>query len=62
MHQADELMSPKALSEYLGIPLGTIYQWRYRGLGPPVHRVGRHLRYRFSDVEGWLDTKQEASR
>ncbi|MCH7586030.1 MAG: helix-turn-helix domain-containing protein, partial [Acidobacteria bacterium] len=35
----------------------TIYTWRYLGTGPPGFRVGRHLRYRQSDLERWI-TKQ----
>lgn len=48
-------MSPGELADYLSIPVGSIYQWRYRGGGPPGIKVGRHLRYRVRDVESWLD-------
>ncbi|KIF79111.1 DNA-binding protein [Streptomyces sp. 150FB] len=37
----------------------TLYQWKYRGIGPNVHKVGRHLRYRWQDVDAWLE-KQSA--
>jgi len=29
----------------------TLYTWRYKRVGPRGHRVGRHLRYRWEDVE-----------
>lgn len=58
----DEYLSPQELSELLGIPLGTIYQWNYRDSGPPRIKVGRHIRYRRSEVEAWADSnRQKAS-
>jgi len=53
------LASAKEVSAYLGVPLSTIYQWRYRGVGPRAVKVGRHLRYRWADVERWLDEQAE---
>lgn len=39
----------------LGVPVKTLYQWRYKGVGPAGMRVGRHLRYRAADLELWID-------
>ncbi len=50
----EELLSPRELADYLGVPPRTIDDWRYRGLGPPSLRVGKHVRYRSADVERWL--------
>jgi excisionase family DNA binding protein len=47
------------LSEFIDIPPRTIYNWRLRGEGPPAYRVGRHLRFRKSDVEAWLSTVRD---
>lgn len=33
----------------LGVPVKTLYQWRYKGVGPAGVRVGRHLRYRAAE-------------
>jgi hypothetical protein len=41
------------------VPVKSLYQWRYQGHGPRAHRVGRHLRYRWEDVEAWLATTAE---
>ena len=56
---SDRLLSPDELSEYLGIPVQTIYQWRHRGLGPRGHRIGRHVRFRWADVQEWLATRAD---
>jgi excisionase family DNA binding protein len=49
------------LAEYLGIPKKTIYGWRLRGEGPSAYRVGKHLRYRRSDVDDWLAERRQVS-
>jgi excisionase family DNA binding protein len=51
------LLSPEELASYLGVPLATVYRWRSCREGPPGMRVGRHVRYRLRDVEGWLDER-----
>ena len=51
------LASPKELSEFLGVPVDTLYQWNHRGTGPKAHKVGRHLRYRWQEVDAWLDAQ-----
>jgi len=48
------LWTPQDVAEFLGVPVGTLYQWRSRGIGPPAHRVGRHLRYEPDAVRAWL--------
>lgn len=48
------------VSRYLGVPVATLWAWRYRGTGPRAYRVGRHLRYRWEDVERYLN--DQASR
>ena len=52
---ACRLVTIEELSEFLQVPVKTLYDWRHRGLGPPGLRVGRHVRYRQADVDAWLD-------
>jgi excisionase family DNA binding protein len=59
---AREFMSPEDLAEYLGVPLPSVYAWRYKGTGPPAYRVGRHVRYRVEDVAAWLDDRADPPR
>ncbi|MEU7903002.1 helix-turn-helix domain-containing protein [Actinoplanes sp. NPDC049118] len=49
-----DLWSISRTSQYLGIPVGTLYQWRHRRIGPPARKVGRHLRYDPADVYAWF--------
>ena len=59
MKRLDELLSPQDLASYLDVPLTTVYGWRHRGLGPAGFRVGRHVRYRRTDVEEWISAQLE---
>jgi predicted DNA-binding transcriptional regulator AlpA len=51
----DRLWSARDTAAYLGVPVGTLYQWRCRGEGPRSYRVGRWLRYDPAEVRQWLD-------
>jgi len=51
----DRLWSVLQTSDYLGIPVGTLYQWRHRGQGPRAFKVGRWLRYDPAEVRRWLE-------
>lgn len=53
--EIDRLWSVTDVSEYLGIPVSTLHQWRYHGTGPDAYRVGKHLRYNPAVVRGWLE-------
>ncbi|HYJ56061.1 MAG TPA: helix-turn-helix domain-containing protein [Mycobacterium sp.] len=50
----DRLWSVRDVSEYLGIPVQTLYAWRSAATGPPGRLVGRRLRYRPQDVRDWV--------
>ncbi|MDF9877479.1 helix-turn-helix transcriptional regulator [Cellulosimicrobium cellulans] len=56
---APRLIDPGQLAEQLGVPVKTIYIWRTRGKGPRGIRVGKHLRYRQSDIDAWLDSQAD---
>jgi excisionase family DNA binding protein len=55
------LLSIAALAAYLGVPQATIYWWRSRGDGPPGFRLGKHLRFRQSEIEAWLETRRDST-
>ena len=52
--QPERLMTVGDLSTLLQVPPATIYAWRYKGIGPIGLRVGKHLRFRPSDVRTWI--------
>jgi predicted DNA-binding transcriptional regulator AlpA len=52
------LASRTEVAGHLNVPEATLAQWAYKRIGPRYIRVGRHVRYRWSDVEAWLDEQQ----
>jgi predicted DNA-binding transcriptional regulator AlpA len=55
------MLSPLDLAGVCAVPLSTVYEWNYKGTGPPVIRLGKHVRYREADVERWLAERLKAS-
>jgi excisionase family DNA binding protein len=51
------VMTIEEVADFLRLPVRTLYHWRQTGDGPQPRKVGRHLRYRRSDVEAWLDAQ-----
>ncbi len=60
MKPRDQLLTVEELADYLGVPVATLYQWRYRREGPPGFRVGRYIRYRQTDVEAWIERQLDS--
>ncbi len=50
------MLSTDEVARLLVVPVTTLYTWRYKGTGPKAFKVGKHLRYRLSDVIEWLET------
>jgi predicted DNA-binding transcriptional regulator AlpA len=50
----DRLWTFQDVSAFLGVPIGTLYQWRTRGEGPPAFKVGGHVRFDPDRVRAWL--------
>jgi excisionase family DNA binding protein len=62
MTPRDRLLTVNDLAAYLGVPATTLYQWRYRREGPRGFRVGRHIRYQWTDVAEWIENQKKADR
>jgi len=58
----EPVLTTSELAEYLGVNVQAIYDLRNDGRGPSGFRVGREIRYRVSDVLGWLDGLHESAR
>lgn len=56
-----EFMTTKQVSEFLGVPEGTLRYYRLTGTGPASFKLGgRRVVYRRSEVDRWV-AEQEAS-
>jgi len=47
------------LSEFLTVPVKTLYVWRTKDYGPAGIRVGRYIRYDPEDVYAWVASQKQ---
>ena len=55
----DRWLSRQELADRLGLPVKTLAQWASKGTGPRYARMGRHVRYRVSDIVEWEAAQME---
>jgi hypothetical protein len=60
--QRDGLITAAELAAFLSVPVKTLRQWRYLGVGRAALRIGRHLRYRPTEIRRWLDEDCRSGR
>jgi excisionase family DNA binding protein len=53
----ERLLTIQELSDYLGVPVKTLYAWRAQRTGPRAVTVGRALRYPESAIVAWLEAQ-----
>lgn len=53
----DRLLSPNEASEYLGVALSTLNNWRVLRTGPSFTKAGRLIRYRESSLAAYLTAR-----
>lgn len=51
----EQLLTPKQVSEAIGITEGALANQRTLGTGAPFVKVGKLVRYRPADVQTWID-------
>ena len=58
----DEWIGIEQLAKELGVPVRTIYAWRTKRTGPRGATFGKHVRFRRSDVEQWIEAQSDPLR
>ena len=60
-HLDKEFLTINDLCELLSVTPKTVASWRYRGVGPSSYKAGKHVRYKRSDVEAWMEESRTES-
>ncbi len=55
------LLSVKELAPALNISVVTLNKMRCQGDGPPYFTIGRSVRYRWGEVQAWLEAQKRTS-
>lgn len=50
-------LSPAELANREGVSIETVYAWNKTGGGPLYMRIGKHVRYRLTDIEAWEQSR-----
>jgi len=53
------LVSLDDVADHLDVSAATLERWRVAGDGPPWTTRGGAVRYRWSDVDAWVDSQEE---
>lgn len=56
------LLTPPEVAEILGVTIGTLKHWAYKGRGPRYVKVGSLRRYHEHDVAAWIASLDEPKR
>jgi excisionase family DNA binding protein len=54
---SERLLTARELADYLGFAPDTIVDWAEAGV-LPAFKIGGRLRFRLSEVEGWLEGRR----
>jgi len=55
------LIDAKKAAERLNLRPNCLAQWRMKGIGPPFHRLGRHIRYDEDELEAYIRASRVAT-
>jgi excisionase family DNA binding protein len=55
-------LNTQQVADWLGVPKSTVDHWRAAGTGPNFCRLGKHVRYRESDVLAWAEENRHETR
>jgi predicted DNA-binding transcriptional regulator AlpA len=61
MTARQKLATTEEVAEYLGKAVKTLWNWHSMNTGPRASKVGGHLRYKWADVEQWVDQQSRAA-
>jgi hypothetical protein len=56
------LATSQEVADYCGLAEGSLRRFRIEGRGPRYVKVGGRIRYRWTDVEAWLDEHEQVPR
>ncbi len=56
--RAHELGTRKEVAKYLGKSPQTLAIWAMKGIGPKYFKVNGTCRYRWSDVDAWIEAQE----
>ena len=60
--QLQPLLTPEQVSETLQIPINTLKQWRFQKKGPRYFKLGKAVRYSFTDIADYIAANENLNK
>ena len=57
---SDKWIDLETAAEYLGIRPGTLREWIRKGKGVPGHKIGKHWKFKVSELDEWVKSGESA--
>lgn len=54
-YESDSLLTSQEAADYFKHSRRTLEKWRLQGIGPTFIKTGRLVRYRFRDIQAWIE-------
>lgn len=54
-----ELLTLTEAAALLRAPVATLRWWRHNGIGPHSFKIGRHVMYRQTDLNAWIEAQHQ---
>jgi excisionase family DNA binding protein len=54
----EKTLSRADAAEYLGVSVSTLARWASNNEGPPYYLLGAKARYRYSDLDEFIESKR----
>ena len=58
----DPLASVEELADFCFVSTATVHQWLYKGTAPKSYKIGKHRRFRWSDIYAWLEDRADGPK
>jgi hypothetical protein len=56
-HEIAPLLDPNETGRILDLTVGSLANWRHKGIGPKFIRVGGRIKYRREDLASWIEQR-----
>lgn len=56
---SERLLTNDEVADRLNLPHSTLRYYRMKGTGPKAVKLGKSVRYRWSDIEDWLKENED---
>lgn len=55
--EVEVYLDTREVAKTINVPESTVRYWRHLGVGPQGIRLGKHVRYRASDLNQWINAR-----